>query len=117
MVVPLHGTLKFLPAYTGLGGEGSARSCMSEPSVATQSLPQDTVVKRAPAVTPLQAGVVWEAAAFPCALAAGAPYPLGGHPGTANRMLFSSGAEEYAASIPPLALCHKFSFIYSSLSA
>lgn len=39
-------------------------------------------------MTALQSAVADEAAAFSCALAAGAPYPLGGHPGSANRMSF-----------------------------
>lgn len=49
--------------------------------------PHDTLVKRAPRVTTVQSEVAREASAFSFALAARMPCPLGGHPGTANRML------------------------------
>lgn len=67
-------------------------------------------------MAPLRSAMASEASAL-SEVAAGALCPQGGHPGTGGRMLLFSGAEERAANIPPPPPCHKFTFVYSLLSA
>lgn len=84
--------------------------------MATQFLPHDTLVKKAPRVTPTQSTVASEASAFSFALAAGMPCPLGAHPGTVDRMLFfQEQRNKLPTSLPHLRVTSSLLFTAYSL--
>ena len=103
---------KFLPAPAGLGFGGSKQGCLSGPLSPCRWHPGEEGTQNG---SSLVCGGQWGVSSL--SSGSWALCPRGGHPGTGDRMLLFSGAEERAANIPPPPPCHKFTFVYSLLSA